>query len=141
MRVYTTRGCVHQNFVREEKRKLRTFMGGTTAGKPSSPEASTDSPSCSTLFSSCEAADIEPHIADAVLDLAVLHQKRSVTSHAREQVGVGVDVANVPDARHENAAVCGSHHVVDGSVATCHHQVDRIFVEHSMAEQRRGRWA
>src|ERR1017187_1989620 len=57
---------------------------------------------------------IETEVADARGDTAVFHQEGAVTSHAGEDFLVGVHFADVPEARHQDAAFGGGQHFFDG---------------------------
>src|ERR1700693_3447164 len=57
---------------------------------------------------------IETEIADSVANLAVLDIEGAVAGHAGENFLVRIDFADVPEARHEDAALGRSDHPVNG---------------------------
>src|SRR5205085_12512373 len=55
---------------------------------------------------------VEPKIADAVLDLAVLYIKRSVSSHARKNFLVRIDFADIPQPSNQHPTFRRSNHLI-----------------------------
>ncbi len=70
---------------------------------------------------------VEAQVFDAPRHLAVLDQERAVTSHAREQLGVGIDVTHIPHTRQKNAALSRCDHLLQRRVTAGDDDVHREF--------------
>ena len=58
---------------------------------------------------------------------AIFDQKAAVAGHAGQDFFVGIDFADIPQARDQDAAIGGGDHFVHGSVAAAENQIDGRF--------------
>src|SRR5512146_1514509 len=56
---------------------------------------------------------VKAKVANAAAQLAIFYQERSVARHSGELLLEGLDFADVPQARHQHAALGGCDHLVD----------------------------
>src|SRR5690242_13734196 len=72
---------------------------------------------------------IEAEIFQAARDLAAFYEECAVARHAGHDLLVRIDLPDVPQARHENAAVDGSDHLLDRCIAARDHNVRGRFAK------------
>src|SRR5579863_9522868 len=54
---------------------------------------------------------VEAEVAYVLSNSPVFHQESAVASHAGDDFFVGIDLADVPETRHQDAAIGGSDHL------------------------------
>src|SRR5215472_11457321 len=70
---------------------------------------------CSHSFNVIQSVDqalVEAEITDSVLHFSFFHQKRAVAGHAGENLLIRIDLADVPQARDQDAALASRDHLL-----------------------------
>ena len=70
---------------------------------------------------------IKPEILDRACNPPIFNKKQAVTRHAGHHFFVRVHFADIPQPRHQQSAVRGSHHFLDRRLPSAEHQIHRRF--------------
>ena len=106
---------------------MRTFIGGTTISNDSSPAARTAGPIISTFESISRMLWLKRKFRTPPATRPSSTKKRSVARHAGEHFFVGIDFADVPEARDQDAALGRAHHFVHRRFAAAENQIHGRF--------------
>src|SRR5260370_27313330 len=70
---------------------------------------------------------IEAKVSHSAGDPPFLNKKQAIAGHPGHHLFVGIDFADVPEARHEQSAFGGGDHFVDGGISAAEDEIHGCF--------------